>query len=80
MVTQSLQTGISVLKTSMCEEKVEDELFANEDTEMADDSVINENGKCPTCHPKMRSLGLELPNSLHTLTQISCSLTGEAMT
>ena len=75
MVTHSLQIGISVLKTSMCEERVEDELFANEDAEMAD-TAINENGKCPTCHPRMRSLGLELPNSLHTLTQISCSLTG----
>ena len=44
------------------------------------DSAVNENGKCPTCDPKMRQLGLELPNSLHTLTQISCSLTGKAMT
>ena len=43
------------------------------------DSAVNENGKCPTCDPKMRQLGMELPNSLHTLTQISCSLTGQTM-
>ena len=83
IVTQTLQTGISVLKTSLCEEKAEDELFATSigdtgDVEMQESSV-NENGKCPTCDPKMRQLGMELPNSLHTLTQISCSLTGQTM-
>ena len=40
---------------------------------------INENGKCPTCNEKMRSLGYDLPNSLHTLTQLSCSMTGQTM-
>ena len=81
MVTQTLQTGISVLKTSLCEEKNEDELFCigeDNDVEM-NESALNENGKCPTCDPKMRQLGMDLPNSLHTLTQISCSLTGKAM-
>ena len=77
MVTQTLHTGISVLKTTLCEEKVEDELFDTQrgDVEMAE-TAVNENGKCPTCDPKMRQLSLDLPNSLHTLTQVSCSLTG----
>lgn len=83
VVTQTLQTGISVLKTSLCDEKTEDELFATANVDIADhlqeDTAVNENGSCPTCEPKMRQLGMELPTSLHTLTQISCSLTGLAI-
>lgn len=70
----------------MCDEKTEDELFAlggkdDADVDMQAESVaINDNGKCPTCDPKIRQIGMELPHSLHTLTHLSCSLTGEAMT
>ena len=53
MVAHTLQTGISVLKTSLCEDKTEDELLFVGDVEMSD-SAVNENGKCPTCDPKMR--------------------------
>jgi len=79
LVTQTLQTGISVLKTSLCEDKAEDELLSitrgQNDAEMMDD-VVHPNGKCPACDPKIRQLSGDLPNSLHTLTQLSCSLTG----
>ena len=43
------------------------------------EGTINGNGKCPTCDPKMRQLSADLPNSLHTLTVLSCSLTGKIM-
>ena len=78
-MSQTLQSGISVLKTTLCEEKLEDELFQNLDCEMNESQPVNENGECPTCEPKMRSLGRELPSSLHTLTQVSCSITGLQM-
>ena len=81
MVTQTLQTGISVLKTPFCEEKQQDELFfdsnADKDVEMAQE--INQNGQCPTCDPNIRTLGGELPNAQLTQTSIACTLTGELM-
>ena len=69
-----------MLKTSLCEE-ADDELFSltardgQEDVPMQDEA-INENGRCPTCDPKMRKLATELPNGMHSLTQVACSLTG----
>ena len=53
MVAHTLQTGISVLKTSLCDDRAEDELLFVGDVEM-NDNAVNENGKCPTCDPKMR--------------------------
>ena len=81
MVTQTLQTGISVLKTPFCEEKQQDELFfdsnVDRDVEMAQE--INQNGACPTCDPNIRSLGVELPCAQLTQTSIACTITGELM-
>ena len=61
-----------MLKTSLCDEKAEDEIISATNNDIADvvmhDSAVTENGKCPTCDPKIRQLGLDLPNSLHTLT------------
>lgn len=86
VVTQTLQTGISVLKNALCEEIQEDELFMMDDEKeqaqmrhafRGDD--VNMNGTCPTCEPKMRELGKDLPNASHSQTSIACSVTGQIM-
>lgn len=71
-----------MLKTPLCEDKAQDELLSihrpSKDADMQD-AMETLNGKCPTCDPKLRQLSFDLPNSLHSLTQLSCSLTGQPM-
>ena len=54
MMAHTLHTGISVLKTSLCDERTDDELFMINESENVDadmkDTCINENGQCPTCN------------------------------
>jgi len=71
MVTHTLQTGISALKTVFCTDAQPKSKEANEK-----EVRMKVNGDCPTCDPKMLALGKELPCAHLAQTSIACRVTG----
>ena len=53
MVTQTLQAGISVIKTAICDEKHKESMFSCDNFKIPTHNECTNGHKCPVCQSKM---------------------------